>query len=92
MDAPMVLRDRLDVRADIPQVWDVLADPAWMELWHSKCVRCAVDGRHVQAVDFTHSVLPRWLAVFMKVMDPIGRQAGRSSLDGVKALVETSKP
>jgi len=28
----------------------------------------------------------------MKVMDVVGRQAGRSSLDGIKELLEKSKP
>jgi uncharacterized protein YndB with AHSA1/START domain len=150
----MILRDRLDVSAGTAPVWDVLDDPALMELWNPKCVRCAVECRHVHVglryrasfrlsgperqsdceilacipgerlttrfateppgrtgyvdetfrlqpvaqgtrvvheADFIHSPLPRWLGVFMKVMDMVGRQAGRSSLDGIKELLETSK-
>lgn len=48
--------------------------------------------RIVHEVDFTHSGLPRWLKVFMKVMDVVGRKAGRSSLDGIQELVEKSEP
>jgi uncharacterized protein YndB with AHSA1/START domain len=151
----MILRDRLDVRASAAHVWDVLDDPALMELWNPKCVRCEVVRQHVHVglryrasfrlsgperqsdcevlaclpgellttrfstaapgpagyvdetfrlqsvpqgtrviheVDLTHSPLPRWLQVFMKVMDVIGRKASRSSLDGIKQLLETSKP
>ncbi|UCD52700.1 MAG: SRPBCC family protein [Phycisphaerales bacterium] len=147
----MIVRDRLDVSASAAEVWDVLDDPALMELWNPKCVRCEVDREHVHVglryrasfrlhgpecpsdcevmacapgqllttrflteapgpagyvdetfrlqplaqgtriiheVDFTHSGLPRWLEVFMKVMNWVGRQAGRSSLDGIKELVE----
>lgn len=150
----MILRDRLDVRASPAHVWDVLADPALMELWNPKCVRCQVDRQHVSVglryrasfrlsgperqsdcevlacipgellttrfsteapgpagyvdetfrlkplaegtrivheADFTHSGLPRWLRVFMKVVDLVGRKVGKSSLEGIKELVEEQK-
>ncbi len=147
----MILYDRIDVNVTTEQVWEVLDDPALMELWNPKCVRCEVDRRQVHVglcyrasfrmsgppretdceilacrpcellttrffmeapvpvghvdetfrlrphqqgtrivheVDFTHSGLPRWLQVFMKVMDLVGRKAGKSSLDGIKELAE----
>jgi len=147
----MILYDRIDVCANPEQIWEVLDDPALMELWNPKCVQCAADRHQVHLglryrasfrmsgppreshcevmacrpcellttrflmeapgptgyvdetfrlrahrggtriaheVDFTHSGLPRWLQVFMKVMDLVGRKAGKSSLDGIKELVE----
>jgi len=149
----MILRDRIEVNADPARIWEVLADPALMELWNPKCVRCE-SGSHVyvglryrasfrlrgperesrceviactpgvllttrflmeapgpagyvdetfrlrpwreatcviQEVDFTHSGLPRWLQAFMKVMDLVGRKVGRSSLKGIRELVEEQK-
>lgn len=151
MRAPVILRDRIDVKARAAQVWDVLDDPGLMERWNPKCVRCESDRRHVQVglryrasfrlsgperesqcevltcvpgellttrfltegpgpagyvdetfrlrpcgdgtrviheVDFTHSGLPRWLQVFMKVMDVVGRKVGKASLEGIKELVD----
>jgi len=147
----VILRDRMDVAATVEQVWEVLADPALMELWNPKCVSCTVSGgparvglryqasfrlsgpeqktnceiidcrpcevlvtrmavnhptspgyvdetfrlsprgagaRIEHEVDFAHSGLPRWLMAFMKVLDVVGRKAGKSSLDGIRELLE----
>jgi len=149
----MILRDGIEMNADLARVWEVLADPALMELWNPKCVRCESDshvcvglryrasfrlsgperesqceviactpgerlttrflmeapgpagyvdetfrlrpgreGTHVvHEMDFTHSGLPHWLQAFMKVMDLVGRKVGKSSLEGIKALVEEQR-
>ena len=54
-------------------------------------LRCSGDLTEiVHDVDFTHSGLPRPLQALMKVMDLVGRKCSKSSLDGVKELVEQS--
>lgn len=50
------------------------------------------DTQIVHEVDFTHSGLPLWLNVIMKLMDLVGRKAGESSLDGIKSLIEQTHP
>ena len=47
------------------------------------------DGTEVtHDVDFTHSGLPWWLKVFMKVLDVVGAKRGKWSLDCIVELVE----
>ena len=149
----MILRERAHLQTRADQIWEILADPALMELWNPKCVRCQAGASRVHVglryratfrlsgpeqeaqcevlecqpgqkltirftteaprrgsqvdetfrlqpsgdgtevthdVDFTHSPLPWWLKVLMKVLDVVGTRRGRSSLDGIAELVEQS--
>lgn len=43
----MILRDRRYMAATPERVWAILADPALMELWNPKCVRCEADRENV---------------------------------------------
>lgn len=44
----MILRERAHLYATSERVWEILTDPALMELWNPKCVRCQADGDRVR--------------------------------------------
>jgi uncharacterized protein YndB with AHSA1/START domain len=51
-----------------------------------------VDGgtKALHKIDFSHSGLPWFLKVVMKVIDLVGHKEGQSPLDGLKGLAEES--
>ncbi|MBN1909069.1 MAG: SRPBCC family protein [Pirellulales bacterium] len=47
--------------------------------------------RVCQTIDFTHSGIPLWAQLFMKIINCVGYSVGKGPLDGIKKLAEQAE-